>query len=132
MGPAEIVERQGNQSYKVLIRPGKLREVHASQMKPYVEDHMHGTRIDLFHYLPTSLDKDLESDEWNVEAILRHRKRKDGRYEFLTKWEGYPGQDTWEPLENFISQYNQKWHEYCGKKHIFPDIVSQLGVVEDE
>jgi hypothetical protein len=39
--------------------------------------------------------------EYSVEAITEFRT-KDGKAEVKVKWTGYPGQDSWEPLENMI------------------------------
>jgi broad specificity phosphatase PhoE len=37
-------------------------------------------------------------EEWEVEAICRHRTRDDGDLEVLVRWTG--GEETWEPYEN--------------------------------
>lgn len=38
-----------------------------------------------------------EQEEYEVEAILKHRKNKQGRIEYLVKWQGYPNSDnTWQ------------------------------------
>lgn len=39
--------------------------------------------------------------EYSVEEITQFRTRK-GKAEVKVKWTGYPGQDSWEPLENMI------------------------------
>ena len=40
IGPTQVLERVGDQSYSILIKERKSILVHASQMKPYVEDLM--------------------------------------------------------------------------------------------
>lgn len=37
-------------------------------------------------------------EEWEVEAMCRHRTRDDGDLELLVRWTG--GEETWEPYEN--------------------------------
>ena len=36
---------------------------------------------------------------YTVEEIIDRRKTK-GKYEYLIKWKGYAGQNTWEPIQN--------------------------------
>jgi hypothetical protein len=51
--------------------------------------------------------------EFIVEAILAH----DGTYRdrknltFLVRWQGFPGQDSWEPYKNLLG--TAKLDEYC-------------------
>lgn len=37
---------------------------------------------------------------FTVECVLGYRKQN-GREEYLVKWKGYPGEDSWEPTDNF-------------------------------
>ena len=47
---------------------------------------------------PEFVDED--EPEWDVESILKKRRRG-RRIEYLVKWQGYPLEEaTWEPLEN--------------------------------
>ena len=43
-----------------------------------------------------------ENDYYTVEEIMNRRK-KNGKYEYLIKWKGYAGQNTWEPIQNLQS-----------------------------
>lgn len=45
-----------------------------------------------------SISSDSEG-EFNVEEILNKRIRN-GKPEYLIKWDGFEGQNTWEPLSN--------------------------------
>ena len=47
-----------------------------------------------------------ESDVYEVERILRRRRRKGG-YQYLVKWTGYE-QCTWEPRKNLFFPLNGK------------------------
>ena len=40
-----------------------------------------------------------------VKSIRKHRVGRNGQIEFLTEWEGAPGEDTWEPAGNFVVRY---------------------------
>ncbi|XP_031621378.1 chromobox protein homolog 3-like [Contarinia nasturtii] len=42
---------------------------------------------------------------YDIEKIVRHRRRPDGSYEYFVKWKGYDSSaNTWEPKENFESE----------------------------
>ena len=46
------------------------------------------------------IEKELAEDEFEVEKIIKRRKRN-GRYEYLVKWKGYPESDnTWQRRDN--------------------------------
>mgnify|MGYP001199940300 CR=1 FL=1 len=62
--------------------------------------------------------------DWIVDRVIRHRKGKDGRTEFLPKWEGDQG-ESWEPLENFLT-INSDWFQYCKDKGFKFNLVSTL------
>lgn len=48
-----------------------------------------------------SSSSDTPEGEYTVEAIVKHRQRRNGSYEFFIKWKGYSSdENTWEPLEN--------------------------------
>ena len=53
-------------------------------------------------------DKD---GEYEIEKILGHRRRKDGKSRYLVKWKGYSYEEsTWEPSTNFKKQTLEKYH----------------------
>ena len=63
----------------------------------------------------------IEGNEYEVEAILKHRKIGRG-YQFLTLWKGYPNHDaTWQKTSDFIDSRENKnsiWQEYLRDKGI--------------
>lgn len=72
-----------------------------------------------------------EPDEWEVEAILRHREGKDGQWEFLTKWVGSPpGEETWEPLHSFIMKYCVVAIQYMQERGLRADVARSLSGTE--
>lgn len=99
--------------------------VHADRLKPSVT----GERVELFQFGTTPGDIEEEEPapgEWNVETILAHRFVR-GRQEFLTQWEGAaPGEETWEPVGNFVHRYSYKLTEYCKIKGLSLDLVEYL------
>ena len=63
-----------------------------------------------------------ENDYYTVEEIINRRKIN-GKYEYLIKWKGYDGQNTWEPIQNLqsikdvIKEYDQLY-ESINKSNI--------------
>ena len=56
-----------------------------------------------------------DGEEYEVEEIVRHRKRRRGKQttlEYLVFWKGYPAHEaTWEPVEN-LQNAPEKVEEY--------------------
>ncbi len=119
IGPAVVTRHTGEQSYEVQTKPSGAMEVHADQMKPFWQDRPEGRPVPLYHFQPTHHSAELAPDEGIVEAILAHRKGRDGSLMFLTKWEG-AGQDesTWEPVGNFVQKCNALLVAYCKSKKL--------------
>ncbi|RCN32912.1 chromo shadow domain protein [Ancylostoma caninum] len=59
-------------------------------------------------------DEDSGDDVYVVEAVINKRKAKDGKVEYLLKWQGFPLEEsTWEPEENvacheLIAEFERK------------------------
>ena len=119
VGPAEVIQRVGDMSYQIRVKPGVIQDVHMDQLKPYTGDRVEGEAIELFHHMTGYIPMETGEEEWNVEKILKHRKGKGGSWEFLTKWEGAaPGEETWEPAQNFILRYCGEFIAYLRKHKI--------------
>ena len=113
VGPMQVVRRVGDQSYQVEIRPGVMHDVHQDQMKPFVEDRVGGPKVDLYHHVTGYKALETQPDEWDVQKIMRHRRKPDGTWEFLTRWENTPaGEETWEPGASFVTRYCGEFAKY--------------------
>ena len=64
---------------------------------------------------PIPIMTDAGKEEYEVEEIINHRKRRHGRttkIEYLILWKGYPRHEmTWEPEEN-VANVEEKIAEY--------------------
>ena len=50
-------------------------------------------------------------EDYEIEKILGHRRKKDGKCVYLVKWKGYSYEEsTWEPAAHFKSQTLQAYH----------------------
>jgi hypothetical protein len=106
-GPYVVSDREGSQSYLIDTGMGRTFAVHASQLKPYVEDTVTGRATPLYYYKKTEGQAEEASDTWKLECILGHRREK-GELQFLVQWEGGTSQSaTWQPARDFFQ-------EYCG------------------
>src|SRR5271170_1027060 len=97
-GPFEIEEVLGPVTYRLkLPDTWRIHNVfHAVLLRPYIENEVYGENFTL----PPPTIKDGE-EVYDVETILRHRKRGRG-YQYLVKWTGYPIEEaTWEPEDSF-------------------------------
>ena len=102
-GPFEITEDINGVTFRLkLSQPMKSRGIHdafhASLLKPYYEDEFNRELPP-----PPPLHFQDGHDEYEVEEILSHRKRR-GKLQFLVKWKGYADhENTWQvekDLEN--------------------------------
>jgi hypothetical protein len=93
-GPFEIIEVLGPLTYRLKLPiTWRLHDVfHAVLLKPYVETEEYGPN---FPRPPPDIVNGEE--EYEVERIIKHRKRGRG-YQYLVKWTGWPISDaSWEP-----------------------------------
>ena len=98
-GPFEITDVLGPLTYRLnLPETWKIHNVfHASLLRRYRENEVYGAN---YERPPAELDHEGQ-EVYNVEAILRHRKRGRG-YQYYMKWEGYPiTKALWEPEGSF-------------------------------
>ena len=52
-----------------------------------------------------------DDGEYEVEKIVSHKKRKDGKTVYLVKWQGYSYEEcTWEPAKHFKPKTLQAYH----------------------
>ena len=112
----------------------KKRVVHDAQMKVWIPP-LVGPSWPLHHFMLTEENEgQMEVDEWVVEKVLKHRRKPDGNWEFLTRWKGYkPEDDTWEPASNFLQKVNILWLDYCKKNGIDFTVMEHLkGLLKEQ
>lgn len=80
---------------------------HAALLSPYKQTAVHGPA---YAEPPPELVKG--EDEWEVEAILRHRKYRGGKVRYLVKWKEYPtSENSWKKEED-LEHSKQLIHAY--------------------
>ena len=87
-GPGLVVSRVGNHSYEVELRPGARQPAHRSQLKPHSEDEFAGMPLPMYYFTGKASELEATPDEWEVKAIVDHRRGASGKLEFLVEWEG--------------------------------------------
>ena len=110
-GPFEIEDVLGPLTYRLkLPESWRIHNVfHATLLRPYRENEIYGEN---YHRPPPDIEEGEEVYE--VEAILKHRRRGRG-YEYFVKWAGYPiTEASWEPKQSFsgavdlLNEYQQR------------------------
>ena len=82
--------------------------------------------------VPTS-----EGEEYVVEAILKHRKKRKG-FQFLALMKGCPTHEAeWQPTKDFVDKdgtMNEKFYEYIKKNGILKNLwnTEPDNIVEDD
>ena len=85
---------------------------YASLLSPYRETDSHGP-----NYMRPPPDLIEGEEEFEVKAIISHRKRGNG-HQYLVKWKGYPHSDnTWEPTTN-LKGASEILHSYRTAQHL--------------
>ena len=125
VGPTQIVKRVGERSYQVRVKPSVVQDVHVSDMKPFVGDRVSGSCVELFHHMTGYQAMGVDPDEWVVSKIVSHRV-SGGELQFLTQWEGHPGEDTWEPARNFVARYCSEFVHYIRDRRVTVDMGKVL------
>ncbi|THH18245.1 hypothetical protein EUX98_g8992 [Antrodiella citrinella] len=111
-GPFIITEVLGPLTYRLKLPPmWKIHDVfHASLLTPYRENDTHGP-----NFLMPPPDIVDGEEEWEVEAILNHRKFR-GKQQYLIKWKDFPtSHNTWELMAH-LGNAKEQIEEYK-KKH---------------
>ena len=126
IGPGIVKIREGERSYLVEIKPGVQIKAHRSFLKEYREPPVFGKGVPLYFFKRTEKEEEATPDEWEVEKILSHRRKGD-TWEFLTKWTGYEeGEETWEPIGNFIHRFSHELVRYCTNKNLEVNLMGEL------
>jgi Chromo (CHRromatin Organisation MOdifier) domain len=111
-GPFKVLAAVGIVAYRLELPANlKMHNVfHISLLKQYHRD----SRT----ILPPPPELIRESLEYDVESVLDHRDRKEGRKtvkEYLIKWKGYnPEHNTWEPednVKNCLDMLKRYWED---------------------
>jgi len=107
----------------VVSKKGSFYELHDLIDKKSITvhiDHLEEFRYDKAHVDPAVIAAK-DSCEFFVESVLDHKPKHQptkhrSSLEFLIKWRGYPGQDSWVPWRNLTK--NEFVHEYCRQNHM--------------
>ena len=127
IGPGIIKGREGQNTYLVEIKEGKIMKAHYTFLKKYVEDEFNGKKIELYHHKRTVEDEEEgEPDEWIVDEIVDHKMDKKKGPLFKTKWKGFEEETTWEPIGSFFHRYAYDIIKYCRSKGIPLDVMPHL------
>jgi len=114
-GPFKIVKVLGPLMYKLeLPESWRIHDTfHTTLLKPYVETETHGPNY-------TRPPPEIEGDEerYEVETILKHRRRGRG-YQYYVKWKGYPiTEATWQPSTDFEEGGEEILEEYKNRHQL--------------
>ena len=114
-GPFTVLEKY-TAAYRLQLPPHmRIHPVfHVSQLKLYKKP----TNEERTYQKPDPVLTDAGVEEYEVEEIINHRKRRRGKTttkEYLILWKGYPAHDmTWEPEDN-VANAPEKIAEYFGR-----------------
>ena len=126
VGPCKVLQRLSAHTYHVQLGDTTVRDVHTSQLKKHFASCV-GPSWPLFYTRERAEDTHALEGDWDVEKIVRHRKKKDGTLEFLTKWEHCDdSENTWEPPASFLQRFCLPWAEYCRAHRIDLSLLEHL------
>ena len=100
-------------------------KAHRKALKGFVEEIFPNHETPLYYHKRTVVDDDALPDEQLVEKIINHRQDKEGKYHFLTKWQGWE-ETTWEPAKTFFMRYSSDLVKYCKEKNIHLNVNQEL------
>ena len=104
--PCLVMKRLSVATYHVQTSDTTTRDIHLAQMKPYHPD-PEGASWPLYFTRDDPLDTHALEGDWDVEAIVAHRRDPGCGYKFLTKWDGCdPSENTWEPPSAFLQRFS--------------------------
>ena len=129
-GLGVVVRRESGRGFVINIKDGTEFSAPLVLLKAYVPDQYGGLRLNLFFNARTPLSFPMAEDQWEVENVLRHRT-SNGKLEFLVKWKGYK-ESTWEPLENFVEDFNTRILKYARDKKLVLDAAKEIPIHEEE
>ena len=126
VGPCKVLQRLSAHTYHIQVGENSVRDVHVAQLKKYFASCV-GPSWPLFYTRESHDNTHALEGDWDVEKIVRHRKRRDGTFEFLTKWENCDdSENTWEPPSSFLQRFCLPWAEYCRERHIDLSLMDHL------
>ena len=127
LGPAVVINREGENSYNIEVKEGAIIKAHRSFLKKCFNKNNVGQGYPMFYHRRTVVDPQMLVDEWVVDRILKHRIMPDGKVQFKIKWLGFDEDSAgWEPIENFFIKINTDLIQYCKDKGLKLDLVKQL------
>ncbi|CAI7834527.1 unnamed protein product, partial [Closterium sp. NIES-53] len=101
---------------------------HVQLLKPYRDPNTVFKGRQLPPPLPVIVNGDLE---YEVEAILAHRRRRNGTLELLIRWKGYdPSEDRWVP-EHDMDNARRPPQDYLVKQVLYVDNKAMIGLCRE-
>ena len=127
IGPYKVLRKTTPDTYCLKLPLG-LRlhsEFHTSLLKPYRKDES-GARLNKPNEGIIAVGG--HEDSYLVEAIIGHRKSRQGPVQFLVKWLGYPdSENSWEPIQNLMKPVGHLLEEYVDSNKLKKSIWLKVG-----
>jgi hypothetical protein len=126
-----MLRKDGRVSKLDPINEGPYKVVGKTKGGTYILQDLEGHLLPRNHppsaLISLSTNPKFAQDSYEVQAILDHRKAKNG-YEYLVRWAGYnPSDDSWEPESHFdsVGAINAYWNRRKALRP--PSTASQAG-----